>query len=173
MITLKIVPVILEDGTTYLDIYHDGAVDRVGPVTGEELTAVLEPPNVGKGGPPTNRMKRISQKQERRNADLLGGRTQPGSGSGRRAKGDVRKHGEYRGESKFTFAQSYVLHRATLEKIASECRLGEKPIVFLDFKERDTGKSYGSYVILHENDFEELLKHAPSNDSRPAKPKRR
>lgn len=167
MKTFRITPEVAADGEIFLAVTDGDASDRVGPLReGEELTAVLDPPNPSKGAsPPTRRMKKLSQKQERRNAELLGGRTQPGSGSSSRAKGDVRKHGEWRGESKFTFAQAYALDVRTLTKIASECGYGERPVLFLDFKHKDSGRTHGSYVVLHETDFEELVKkHASSDD---------
>lgn len=175
MAILRVTPELDPSGDVYLIVLSDnGATDRIGPLReGEEMIALLEAPVVSQGAsPPNNRTKRLSQKQERRNADLLGGRTQPGSGSGSRAKGDVRKVGEYRGESKFTFAGSYPLTRATLEKISAECGEGERPLLFLDYKNRDTGRTHGSYVVLHETDFERLVNHAPADHQGSSKPKR-
>lgn len=167
MKTVRIVPVVGENGDIFLDVYGDNTVDRVGPLRdGEETLAVLEAEKPKGAAPPTRAMKRLSQKQERRNAELLGGRTQPGSGSMARAKGDVRKFGEWRGESKYTFAASYALTREVLEKITGECKHGEKPLLFLDFKRRDTGKTHGSYVVMHESDFEELVKKNGTPDHR-------
>ena len=166
MKTVRIVPVPDENGDIYLEVYGDNTVDRVGPLRqGEEVLAILEQEKAKGAAPPTKAMKRLSQKQERRNAELLGGRTQPGSGSSNRAKGDVRKFGEWRGESKFTFAASYSLTREVLEKINAECKHGEKPLLFLDFKNKGNGKTHGSYVVMHESDFEELVKkNGPSDD---------
>lgn len=158
MLTVRLVPEISENGDIHLLVSVAGSTDKVGPLReGEELVAVLENETFPGASPPTARMKRLSLKQERRNAELLGGRTQPGSGSSSRAKGDVRKLGEYRGESKFTFSLSYALERRVLEKITSECGDGEKPILFLDFKNKETGRTHGSYVILHESDFEDMI----------------
>ncbi len=164
MKTVRIVPESAENGEVFLTVYGDNSVDRVGPLrAGEEVLAILEAEKPKGASPPTRAMKRLSQKQERRNAEMLGGRVQPGSGSSSRAKGDVRKFGEYRGESKFTFAASFSLTREVLEKINAECKHGEKPILFLDYKNRATGKTHGSYVVLHETDFEEMLKNGSSN----------
>lgn len=169
MISVRLTPEIDAEGNVFITISREGSTDRVGPLReGEELIAVLEELKY-KQGPPDDRVKKLSRRQEARNAELLGGRTQPGSGSSKRAKGDVRKLGEYRGESKFTFAQAYSLDRRTLEKILSECGDGEKPILFLDFKNKETGRTQGSYVVLHETDFEELIKDAPANDQGPAR----
>lgn len=175
MALLRVTPQISPDGDTYLIVLSDnGSTDRIGPLRdGEELMSILDDPEVSQGrAPPNRRTKKLSIKQERRNAEMIGGRTQPGSGSSSRAKGDVRKIGEYRGESKFTFAQSYPLARATLEKILAECRDGEKPILFLDYKNKDTGRTHGSYVVLHETDFERLVNHAPADHQGSTRTKR-
>lgn len=165
MITLRLTPEVDEAGDVFVVVDREGTTERVGPLrNGEEIVAVLEDQKFQRG-PPTEHMKKLARKQESRNAGLLGGRVQPGSGSSKRAKGDVRKVGEYRGESKFTFADSYVLKRQILEKVLSECGDGERAILFLDFKNRDTGRTHGSYVVLHETDFAELLKHASLDDS--------
>lgn len=165
MKTVRIVPEVGEGGDIFLNVYGDNTVERVGPLReGEELLAILEAEKQKGASPPTRAMKRLSQKQERRNAELLGGRVQPGSGSSPRAKGDIRKLGEYRGESKYTFANRYVLTREVLDKLAAECELGERPILFLDFKNKETGRTRGSYVVLHETDFEELMKNGPADD---------
>lgn len=168
MPTVKVTAAFVGD-EVFVDIEHEGAVDRVGPLQddGVEFVAVLEPPELNKGRtPPGKAIKRLSQKQELRNAEMLGGRTQPMSGASNRAKGDVRKFGEYRGESKFTFARSYTLEKAVLEKIASECGEGEKPLLFLDYKTKTTGKTTGSFVVMFESDFEELLKKNATPDDK-------
>ena len=169
MLTIRMTPEIDENGDAYILVDRGGSTDRVGPLqAGVEVTAVLEDQHYT-SGPPSNHVKHLSRRQEQRNADLIGGRTQPGSGSSNRAKGDVRKLGEYRGESKFTFSYAYQLDRRVLEKITGECGDGEKPILFIDYKNKETSRTHGSYVVLHENDFKELLAHAPSHDQRPAR----
>lgn len=162
MRSIRITPEVDAAGDIFLDVKEGEAGDRVGPLqAGMELLAVLDPPDHTKGAsPPTKRMKKISQKQERRNAELFGGRVQPGSGSGKRAKGDFRVTGSWRGESKFTFARRYGLELAVLEKIASECGEGEKPVLCLDFKNKTADRMPKRYVVLHETDFEELLNAA-------------
>lgn len=165
MLTVRITPEVDENGDVFLVVAREGSTEKVGPLRdGEELVAVFAEQKYV-SGPPSRYVKRLSQRQEMRNAELIGGRTQPGSGSGR-AKGDVRKLGEYRGESKFTYSLAYQLSRRVLEKIMGECGDGEKPILFLDFKNKETSRTHGSYVVLHENDFKELLQHAPSHNKR-------
>lgn len=166
MPTFKITPDLV-NGALFLHVEHEGSVETVGPLEGgKEEIVVLETPDYAAGArPPTKAMKKLSQKQERRNAEMLGGRTQPGSGSSNRAKGDVRKLGEWRGESKFTFAKSYSLELDTLAKIASECGTGEKPVLFLDYKDKTTSRTKGKFVIMFEADFEELI-NATGDDRR-------
>ena len=161
MPTVKITPT-MAGGQMYLWVEHEGVMERTGPLEeGREETVVLEPPVLTGGrSPPTRGMKKLSLAQERRNAELIGGRTQPGSGANNRAKGDVRKQGEYRGESKFTFAKSYSLEMAIMDKIASECGDGEKPLLFLDFKSKTTQKTTGKFVVMYETDFEEMMNAA-------------
>ena len=81
-------------------------------------------------------IQRISQKQERRVADEVGGRTQPASGAMAHAKSDVRKAGELRVECKFTSAKSYSLKLAELDKIAAEALAGglEVPVLQVQFQ---------------------------------------
>ncbi len=164
MPTLRVTPTLV-DGAIFLQVEQDGVIETVGPLeSGKEEIVVLEKPDYSKGvSPPSKAMKKISLKQERRNAQMIGGRTQPGSGASNRAKGDVRKLGEWRGESKFTYAKSYSLELAILEKIASECGTGEKPLLFLDYVSKDTSKTKGKFVVMFEGDFEEMMNAAANN----------
>jgi len=93
-----------------------------------------------------------SQTQEKRLAKVIGGRSQPGSGSRRGAKGDVRAQGKVRGECKFTRAASFSLKLAELHKIRKEAK-GEMPIFHIEFQgvypvER--------FVVLSEDDYRAL-----------------
>lgn len=167
MPTIRITPRAVVAGIM-LDVEMEGIHDTVGPVAYDiEMVAVFEHPNLSAGrSPPTKEMKKLSFKQEQRNAALIGGKRQPGSGASNRAKGDTRAIGEYRGESKYTFAKSYSLELATLEKILGECGDGEKPILCLDYRNKTNNKVLGSYVVLHESDFEEL-RNAAAHNRRP------
>lgn len=71
-----------------------------------------------------NHNRRKSQLQERRAAEDLGGRVQPGSGAPAFYKGDVRVPGESRVECKTTSMGSYRLELKTIEKIKAEALLG-------------------------------------------------
>lgn len=68
--------------------------------------------------------KRKSVLQERRAAEAIGGRVQPGSGAPEFYKGDVRKAGELRVECKTTSSRSFVLKLPVIEKIKAEALRG-------------------------------------------------
>lgn len=100
---------------------------------------------------------RKSQQQERRVAEELGGRTQPGSGSGDFAKGDVRVKGEIRAECKTTSAASYSLKLADLVKIHREAALGklEMPVMSVQFQ-GPVGTSH-RYAVIDWEWFKQLV----------------
>lgn len=148
-------------------IVSDGVTsETAGPMeVGVSETVVLQHDDVTAGkAPPGKAIRRHSKKQEDKSAVLIGGRRQPGSGSSPRAKGDVRAKGKYRGECKFTYAESYSLTKAVMLKIASECSGEEKPIVFIDFKTRGSGQTTDSLVVLFASDFQELLNAAGNRE---------
>jgi hypothetical protein len=101
--------------------------------------------------------RRLSQEQERDVCAELGARTQPGSGNQRGSKGDGRKKGELRVETKFTTANSFPLELSDLEKIAGECGVGEKPVLVIDYQEPGTRRLRDRYGVLHFKDLKELL----------------
>lgn len=68
--------------------------------------------------------KRKSLLQERRVAEEIDGKVQPGSGAPKFYKGDVRKEGDLRVECKTTASKSYSLKLAELDKIRSEAVVG-------------------------------------------------
>lgn len=165
MKTVRIVPEQDENGEVFLNVYGDNTVDRVGPLReGEECLAILEPEKPKGATAPTRRMKRVSQKQERENAAMVGGQVQPGSGSNARAKGDFLVRGKYRGESKFTYAKQYLVSLDILEKITRECKKGEMPVLCVRFLDKATNRNRGDFVMLHQSDFEEMLKNASANN---------
>lgn len=71
-----------------------------------------------------NRIKRKSLLQERKAAEDVGGRVQPGSGAPEFYKGDVRKRGDLRLECKTTGSKSYNLKLSDLEKVKAEAVMG-------------------------------------------------
>lgn len=106
---------------------------------------------------PGKKTKRLSQKQERRIAEDIGGRTQPGSGNQAHAKGDVRKKGEFRVEAKFTKSKQFILKREELDKISGECAHKEKPVFQIDFRNSTTSKVEDSWVAIPYLDWLEMV----------------
>lgn len=70
------------------------------------------------------KIQKRSMLQERRIAEDVGGREQPGSGSSWSAKGDVRKMGELRVEAKTTSAKTFILKLRDILKIRDEALSG-------------------------------------------------
>lgn len=105
---------------------------------------------------PDKKTRRLSNRQERRIAADVGGRTQPGSGNQAHAKGDVRKKGELRAEAKFTRSKQYILKLADLEKIRAECAHGEAAAFQIDFLNQQTNRVEDSWVVVTYDDWKEL-----------------
>lgn len=105
--------------------------------------------------------RRLSQAQEREVCEELGAKTQPGSGNQRGAKGDGRKKGELRIETKFTTANSFPLELDDLHKIAGECAAGERAVLVIDYQEPGTRRLRDRFGVIHFQDLKELL-DAPS-----------
>lgn len=96
----------------------------------------------------SKRIKRISQKQERKVMESIGGRTSKASGAMASDKSDGRLLDRIRLEAKFTFASSYRLTRDVLNKIRGECQGKEEPAVQLDFNNKSTGGVEDSWVVI-------------------------
>jgi len=107
--------------------------------------------------PALRRQRRLSQKQEAEIADALGARVQPASGALPGSKGDGRRKDVLRFEAKFTQAQSFVVRLDELHKIASECHGRERPVLVLDFKEKDTGKLRDRFAVVRFEDVKEMF----------------
>lgn len=103
------------------------------------------------------KIKKVSVDQEVEVCELLGARTQPGSGNQAGAKGDGRRRGDLRVEMKYTAANSYPLQVEELWKIQSETGQGELPVFVIDFKEQGTSKLRGRFAVLQFDDVVELL----------------
>lgn len=85
-------------------------------------------------------MQRTSRKMERRTANLVGGRCQPGSGNTRHAKGDVRSSSLLI-ERKDTAASSYTVRVADLRRILAQAALdGRDPVFVVGFN--SVGEEY-------------------------------
>lgn len=93
--------------------------------------------------------------QEKRVAEDLGGRRQPGSGNQWHAKGDV-KSPEFLIECKQTDKLSYRLERAVLDKIETEAILaGKQALLQVEFH---TPKGVDSYVVMSYDLFLQLAR---------------
>ena len=118
------------------------------------LTALTEKPSKRKA---FKRAKKTSLKQEVEVCELLGARTQPGSGNQAGAKGDGRRKGELRIEAKFTKANSYSLKLEELDKLMGEATHGELPVFVIDYLEPGTSKLRDRYAVLPFSDAQELI----------------
>jgi hypothetical protein len=116
----------------------------------------VDPP--AKRTAPSKRDKKHSTKQDLRMAARTGGRLQPGSGNQDDAKGDVRVKGKYRIEDKFTRAASFSLTREILSKIRGECEHGEKPVLGIEFCNKNTLKVEDEWVVMQVEDWEEMVR---------------
>lgn len=121
------------------------------PNCGELFTAVKpKRPKLRK----KNDNQRRSQEQERKAASRYGMRTQPGSGNKSRAKGDLHKEGDRRGECKFTRSKEYKLKLDELMKIESEAKGPEIPFMEVEFQGVFPHKRF---VVLDSRHFEALF----------------
>jgi hypothetical protein len=125
-----------------------------GGSTDVPMTLLAEKPSKRKA---FKKIKKVSLKQEIEVNELLGARTQPGSGNQAGAKGDGRRKGDIRTEQKFTVAASYSLKLEELWKIAGEASHGEMPVFVIDYKEPGTSKLRDRFAVLPFNDVVELL----------------
>jgi hypothetical protein len=119
--------------------------------------------------PPSKAVRRLSDRQERRIAEDIGGRTQPGSGNQPGAKGDVRRLGKDRIEAKLTFAQQYTIKLQELRKILSEATPGEAAALQVDFVDKDTKRVTDSWVLVPYEDWLKKVNDEAEHDPRPAR----
>lgn len=99
--------------------------------------------------------KRRSVLQERRIAEDIGGRVQPGSGAPAFYKGDALKPGDLRVEAKTTSKRQYTLTTAVLDKIRNEALNGgeEDWAMQIEFQGQFTNKKvavidWGRFIEL-------------------------
>jgi hypothetical protein len=146
------------------------ATDTLGPLCSncrEEHvhTLLLQLPKSQGAKPPSNRMKKISQKQEQRVMKDIGGRVHKASGAAG-DKGDGHLRGVVRVEMKYTFADSFRLDRETLDKIRSECRDKEIPAVVIDYKVKPSGRTVDSWAVIPYEVWKKVI-HGIANDQGP------
>ena len=97
---------------------------------------------------------RRSRRQEKQTAAREGGKCQPASGSVSGFEGDTRVVGKYRGENKFTRADSYRLKLEDLQKLENQATCGEFPIFDIEFQGICPTKRY---VVMPEWVYETLM----------------
>jgi hypothetical protein len=114
-------------------------------------------------GVSTRRIKKLSQKQERRIMSDIGGRVQSASGAKNGYKGDGRLYNQIRMEAKFTFAKQFSLTRTILNKIRGECEGSEKPAVVIDFKNKFTGITEDSWVVIPYSEWKKTTNDTSNN----------
>jgi hypothetical protein len=123
---------------------------------------VLRPPPENKPTHTKRRRKQVSRKQEEGLAQSHGGERHYGSGNKPGYEGDVRVRGKYRIEAKFRTSKSYPVKRAELDKIRSECGLGEVPVFVIDFKNPETLRTEDSWVLVPRTEWEKHV--GPTTD---------
>jgi hypothetical protein len=145
------------------EIRTNGATASFGPfciqclVSTVHTLALSMPESKGGRATSTRRIKRLSQKQEASSAAATGARVQPGSGARPGNKGDTRRYGIFREESKFTFAQSFSLKKEILDKIRGECQGREEPVVNIEFRDKATGRVDDNWVVVPRHYWEKLI----------------
>jgi len=98
----------------------------------------------------SSRQKRISQVQEKRAAEDIGGRVQAGSGNVKLGGGgDVRKRGEFRVECKYTEKTYFILKLQELVKVQTQALQGglELPVFQISFVSPRTG-AHDQYAVV-------------------------
>lgn len=100
------------------------------------------------------RLKKV-RKQERSAAAAVNGRVQPGSGCGSFNKADVRAKGRYRIECKSTKNKSFPLSLELLEKVRSESRGLEVPVLDVEFVDARL-RSVDRWVAIPFDHFEKI-----------------
>lgn len=153
-----------EDGY-YLTIFYKDLYHRLGPVdslTKKVFAFLLQEEKKKTKAPPSRTLRRRSQRQERKLAEDVGARVQPGSGSLPTHKGDVRKRGEFRVESKYTSKKSYSVTREVLQKIRGECTGVERPALDVLFTDPLTGQESDRWVMIPYEDW--VKKYGVSDD---------
>lgn len=89
--------------------------------------------------------RKLSNKQEEKVAEELGGKVMPASGALAHSKSDVRVAGSMRIECKFTESDTYILKLADLVKIRNEAvKKFEMPVFQIEFK----GNNKAKYAIV-------------------------
>lgn len=105
-----------------------------------------------------DRAHRLAVKQETVTANRHGGRTTPASGSGD-VKNDVRND-DWSFEVKTTTKKSYSLTRTVLETAERHALEDGRRMALIVCFDNGQGRLPTRYVVIDENDFEELVTNA-------------
>lgn len=115
--------------------------------------------------------KRIRKMSKKQDAQVMGGledgRVQRGSGCVPGYKGDGRVLGTHRIETKYSLSDTFKLELADLTKIQGECWQEERPVVVIDFKDRQTGKLRSRWACIPHSDWERYANAQTADDRRP------
>lgn len=136
--------------------------ERIGPLIRDKASSLLvevgsAPPPLRR--PPTNSEKELSTRDEEEIARLIGGKRHKGSGNYAHLKGDGRKRGVLRFESKTTKGRQFHVELSDLNKIRQECSAGEKPAFIISFRERQTKRLLDRWVLTPFEDWHEVHNH--------------
>lgn len=96
--------------------------------------------------------------------EAIGGRTSKASGAMASDKSDGRLIDRIRLEAKLTYANSFRITRAVLNKIRGECVGLEEPVVQIDFNDKATGRVEDSWVVIPFHLWEKYV-NATTDDS--------
>ena len=156
---MRIVPAAMtdsyEDGSLALTVMVGTAVETTEPLRHmEPVELVMEPEEVEPKKGVSRKVRKASDREERKLAEDLGGRRQAGSGAMPWAKGDVRVRGKFRVEHKMTEAKSYRIEREVLDKIRIEAEGSEVPALVIMFSD---GRNTDKWVMLP---YEQWVKEA-------------
>lgn len=126
-----------------------------------EISASIEPPDLSPGRrPPSRRLVKRTQKEERELAKRAGGRRQPASGALPGLKGDGVLKGVARWDSKMCFSKTVSWNFDDLVKIRSEAAYGEIPAIITAFTDRATHQVRERWVTIPYEIWEEKIIHA-------------
>lgn len=114
------------------------------------------------------KLRRRAAKEEAWLAGSIGGKQQKASGALPGAKGDVRKRGVLRIESKITTTKSYRVDIELLRKIRSECQGTEKPAFIIAFVDPIHGRDEERWVLQPYEVWHELQTKSAAVDTRPS-----
>lgn len=152
----------ITDKGIVIDIIGEGAsetvtIDPRDLLNGERIQQiVLSTPEIKPGRvPPNKRIKRRSTREETLIAEQVGGKKQKASGALPWAKGDIRKKGHLRIESKVCKVKQYTITRLELNKIRGECAMNEKPAFVITFINPSTLRQEDKWVLIPFEDWHE------------------